>query len=219
LNLQELKANVRTASGKGPSRALRREGKLPAVLYGPGADPLPLFVETIAFEQALKNSKSGQALFNLSISNGKSITKSAMVKELQIHPLTRKYLHIDFYEISMDRKIKVMVPVVTTGQSIGVEIGGVLQIIRRELEISCLPNEIPESITIDIANLDIGDSIHVDEIPLEGNAEIVSDVNFTVLTIGSPKKEEEEVEEEIEGEEAEIEEAEEGEDSETGSEE
>ncbi len=218
MNLQELKANIRTDSGKGPSRALRRDGKLPAVLYGPDAEAVSLSVETTAFEQALKNSTSGQTLFNLLISNGKSITKPAMIKELQIHPLTRKYLHIDFYEIAMDRKIKVMVPVSTTGQAIGVELGGVLQIIRREIEISCLPNEIPEGIVIDITELNIGASVHVDEIPLGDNVEIASDVNFTVLTIGTPKKEEEE---EVEGEEAEIEDegAEETKDSEAESEE
>ncbi len=221
MNLQELKANIRTASGKGHSKMLRREGKLPAILYGPGTDPVHLTVETIAFELALKDSTSGQTLFNLSISNGKSITKSAMIKELQIHPLTRQYLHIDFYEISMDRKIRVMVPVIATGKSVGVELGGVMQIIRRELEVSCLPNQIPESIIIDITELNIGDSVHVDELPLEEDVEIIADVNFTVLTIGSPKKEEEEeVEEELEGEEGELEEgAEEGKDSEAEGEE
>jgi large subunit ribosomal protein L25 len=104
-------------------------------------------------------------------------------------------LHLDFYEVTMDQKIKVMVPVVTTGKSVGVEMGGMLQIIRRELEVFCLPDRIPENITIDITDLDIGDSVHVEAVQLEGDIEIPSEVNFTILTILSTKAEEEEVEE------------------------
>jgi large subunit ribosomal protein L25 len=129
-----------------------------------------------------------------------------MIKELQTDPVSRSLIHVDFYEISMDRKIRVMVPVTTTGTSEGVELGGTLQIVRRELEVLCLPGEIPESIEIDITGLGMGDSIHVQEIPTTGNIEIDAEVNFTVLTILSPKLEEEEVEEgeeELEGEEGE----------------
>jgi large subunit ribosomal protein L25 len=92
----------------------------------------------------------------------------------------------------MDQKIKVMVPVVTTGKCVGVELGGMLQIIRRELEVFCLPDQIPENITIDITDLDIGDSFHVEDLQLEGDVEIPADVNFTILTVLSPKAEEEE---------------------------
>jgi large subunit ribosomal protein L25 len=112
---------------------------------------------------------------------------------------------VDFFEIDMNRKIKIKVPVVTKGKSKGVELGGTLQIIRRELEVLCLPLEIPKSFEIDITDLDIGDSVHVKSIPLGNNIEIPSDVNFTVLTIASPTAAEaapEEVEEEAGAEEA-----------------
>jgi large subunit ribosomal protein L25 len=103
----------------------------------------------------------------------------------------------------MNTKIKIKVPVITKGKSKGVELGGMLQIIRHELEILCLPSEIPESIEIDITDLDVGDSVHVENIVLKDNVEIQSDVNFTILTIVSPKAVEEEVveegEEEAEG--------------------
>jgi large subunit ribosomal protein L25 len=135
-----------------------------------------------------------------------------MVKELQIHPVSRNFLHIDFYEITMDRKIIVNVPVTTTGKSKGVEIGGILQIIRRELEVQCLPLNVPESIEIDITDLEIGDSIHVADIPRQTDVEFLGDENFTVVTVISPKIEEEEVEpEEEEAEEVEEAIAEEGE--------
>jgi large subunit ribosomal protein L25 len=94
-----------------------------------------------------------------------------------------------------------MVPVVTTGKSLGVEMGGMLQIIRRELEVLCLPNQVPENITIDVSDLEIGDSLHVEDLLLEEDVEVPADVNFTILTVLSPKAEEEE--EEVEGEEEE----------------
>ena len=215
----ELKANVRKDTGNGPARVLRREGRVPAVLYGRDTEPVLLSVSTGDFEEVLKKGNVSQVLLNLVIQNGKTFEKSVIIKELQTHPVSKDFLHIDFYEIDMKRKIVVNVPVVTKGKSKGVELGGILQIIRRELEVMCFPGDIPEEITIDISELDIGDSVHVEEIPLEGDMEIQADVNYTVLTVLSPKVEEEEVEEEEE----ELEEGEEGaaegeETSETGKE-
>ena len=129
-----------------------------------------------------------------------------MIKELQTHPVSGNLIHIDFYEVDMKRKINVMVPVVTTGKSVGVEEGGMLNIVRRELEVFCLPGNIPESIEIDISELTIGDSVHIEDVPLGDDVEISADVNYTVVTVLSPKIEEEPVEEEEE----ELEEGEEG---------
>ncbi len=202
MELIELKTNIRTSIGNGPARVLRRNKQIPAVLYGMGTETVLLSVDISDLEQVLKESSASQLLLNLVIQNGKTYTKTVMIKELQIHPVSRDFLHVDFYEIVMDRKIKVNIPVVTRGKSEGVEQGGMLQIIRRELEVLCLPFEIPEQIEIDITNLEIGDSVHVNDISLEGNAEIQADVNFTMLTILSPTAAEEEVSEE-EGEEGE----------------
>jgi large subunit ribosomal protein L25 len=166
-----------------------------------------LTVNIKEFEQILKKGNIGSIILNLVIQNGKKITKPAMIKELQSHPVSGDFLHIDFYEIDMQRKINVMIPIVTKGISKGVELGGLLQIIRREIEVLCMPGDIPEAIELDITDLDVGDSVHVEEIPLGDNVEISSDVNFTVLTIVSPKVEEVEEEEEegLEGEEAAVE--------------
>ena len=156
-------------------------------------------------EQIFKKGNIGSIILNLVIQNGQKVTKPAMIKEFQSHPVSGDFLHIDFYEIDMQRKINVMIPVVTKGICKGVELGGLLQIIRREIEVLCMPGDIPEAIEIDITDLDMGDSLHVDEIPLGDNVEIATDVNFTVLTIVSPKVEEveeEEEEEALEGEEA-----------------
>ena len=203
MELIELNANIRTTVGNGPARRLRQSGQLPAVLYGPGAEPVLLSVNISDFDQVLKKSGVGQLLLNLVIQDSETYTRSAMVKELQTHPVSRNFLHVDFYEIAMDRKIKVKVPIVTTGMAKGVELGGVLQIIRREIEVLCLPFEVPESFEIDIADLDIGDSIHVKDISPEGEIEFLEDEHFTVVTLLSPKLEEEEEPTEEEEEEAE----------------
>ena len=217
MELIDLKVNIRKNTGNGPARRLRMVGRIPAVLYGPETESILLTVDGIDFEKILKKRKSGQVLLNLIIQNGETFTRSAMVKELQIHPLSRNFLHIDFYEIAMERKIRVKVPVVITGKSKGVELGGILQIIRRELEMSCLPLEVPESIEIDVTNLDMGDAIHVGEVAREGDIEFLEEDDFTVVTILSPKVEE--IEEEIEEEEAEEAVGEEGDAPEAGDEE
>jgi len=202
----ELQATVRKTVGNGPARVLRRAGQIPAVFYGRKTEPVLLSVNTKDLEQILKQGSFGQFILNLVIQNGKKVTKAAMIKELQTHPVSGHLIHIDFYEVDMKRKIKVMVPVVTTGKSVGVEEGGMLNIVRRELEVFCLPGDIPESFEIDISELTIGDSIHLEDVPLGENVEVATDVNYTVVTVLSPKVEEEEVEEEEE----ELEEGEEG---------
>jgi len=209
LELNKLKAEVRGTRGKGPARSLRNDGLIPAILYGPGVDSVSLSVNLRDLKEVIKKSRTRQVLVNLEIGNGE--TKSAMIQDLQRDPLSGNYLHVDFYHVEMDRKIKAKVPVTISGKSIGVEKGGLAQLVRRELEIMCLPQDILEFINIDITDMDIGDSVHVDEIPLEGDTEILRDVNYTVVTILSPKKEEEEEVEEVEGEEGEEVEGEEGE--------
>lgn len=206
----ELKTKLRTTVGNGPARVLRREGFTPAVLYGPDTETIMLSVPTHALELITKSSNIGQLLLNLVIEGDKTVAKTAMIRELQTHPLSGNAIHVDFYEVDMTRKIHVSIPVVTTGNSIGVEMGGMLQLVRRELEVLCLPDEIPESIVVDITGLDIGDSLHVEEIEPGEHIEIPAETNFTVLTILAPAAEE--VEEAEEGE------AEEGAEAEAGEE-
>jgi large subunit ribosomal protein L25 len=197
----ELQTTVRKSTGNSPARSLRRSGQIPAVLYGPKIEPVLLAVNIKDLENVLKQGNAFQMILNLVIQNGKKVTKAAMVKELQTHPVSGNFIHIDFYEIDMKRQINVMVPIVTKGQSVGVENGGMLNIVRREIELLCLPGDIPEAIEIDITDLDIGDSIHIEDIPLGENVEVSADFNFTVVTVLSPTvEEEEEVVEEEEGE-------------------
>jgi large subunit ribosomal protein L25 len=163
-----------------------------------------LSISTKALELVTKSANIGQLLLNLTIEGDETVTKTAMIRELQVHPLSGNPIHVDFIEVDMASKINVSIPIVTVGKSKGVEVGGMLQLVRRELEVLCLPNEIPEFIEVDVSNLDIGDSLHVDEIELGENIENPADVNFTVITVLAPALEEEEEEEEgeeLEGEE------------------
>lgn len=203
MDFLNINAKQRTTKGNGPARVLRREGQIPAILYGPENEPTSIAVDAHELELLLKTSRADQIFVNLAIDGGGE--RKALLKELQRHPVSGQYLHADFYEVAMDRKIRVRVPVTTRGKSQGVEMGGMLQIIRRELEVLCLPNDIPDVIEIDITELDMGESVHVEDIPLEGDVEIPHEVNFTILTILSGRKVEEEAEELEEGEEAEVE--------------
>lgn len=196
----DLKANARNTKGKGSSRVLRSEGLVPAILYGKN-DPTMLSVPYSDLEKAFKESTTTQVFINLLVEGGSTV--SAMIKEYQIDPVSRNFLHVDFYEIAMDQKINVKVPVVITGKSIGVEMGGLLQIIRRELEIICIASNVVEFIELDVTDLDIGNSIHVEDIEPPEGIEIPHDVNFTVITVSAakqiPLEEEEEGEEGVEG--------------------
>ena len=213
----ELKTTIRKTVGNGPARELRRQGMIPAVLYGPKAETTMLSVVIRDFENILKFGNMGQLLLNLVIENGKKQSKTAMIKELQTQPVSGALLHVDFYEVAMDQKIRVSIPVVTKGEAVGVDLGGILQIVRHEVDVFCYPNDIPESIEVDISNMEVGDSLHIGDISLDETIELADEANFTVVTVLSPKveEEEEEEEEELEGEEAEDEAA--GEEEEPGS--
>jgi len=196
LALIELKSNIRTSVGKGAAKALRRENRVPAVLYGPGADTVLLSVDTKDLDLVMKNSGAGQLVLSLVVQNGESYTKTTMVKELQVPPVPRNFLHVDFHEVSMDRQLRMKVPVVIKGKAKGVEIGGMMQIIRHELEVLCLPLEVPESIEVDVTDLDMGESIHIGDLSQDGDIEFPDEANLTIVTILTPKVEEEPVEEE-----------------------
>jgi len=202
LDILDIKADIRTSKGNGPARVLRRAGRVPAILYGPGMEPVMLSVDRQDFEGVIRKRKISQILLNLR-QNDDASKRTVMIKEMQTHPVSHDFLHIDFYEVAMDRKIRVNVPIVPKGKSVGVEQGGLLQLIRRELEVLCLPLNIPDALEVDITNLDIGDSLHVEDVPHGEGVEIPADVNFTVVTVLSPKAEAEleEVEEVEEGEE------------------
>lgn len=192
----DLRATERKGTGKGVARALRREGLIPAVVYGPATASIALTISAQDLDKVYEESGSEHVILNLIIENGGTRNKTAMIKEVQTSPLTSQYLHIDFYEISLEKEITVKVQVEPIGKCKGVENGGLLQLIRYELDVSCLPGDIPGKIEVDVSNLDIGDSLHVEEIDVGDKVTLLYDSNFTVATVVAPTVEEEEVVEE-----------------------
>lgn len=193
MELIKLEAKQRETSGKGAARRLRQNKAIPGIVYGSGSEPVMLSLDAIEFDKIIRENGSTGLFFNLKIEGNKS--KTVMLKEMQMDTFGLNYLHIDLHEIDMDTKVTVSIPVEIVGKSKGVEEGGVVQTIRRELDVVCKPVDTPESIQIDISDLGIGDSVHVEEIDLGDNVEIPFDVDFTVITIGAPTEEEEEIEE------------------------
>ena len=196
MELIELNVKTREGKGKGAARKLRAANAIPAIVYGAKVDPVKLALDTITFDKIIRDNGTTGLFFDLSIDGGEK--KMVMLKEIQMDPFGLKYLHVDFQEIDMDHKVYVTIPVETEGVSAGVKEGGLLQIIRRELEVYCKPSDTPETITIDISSLDIGDAVHVEDIDLGDAIEIPHDVNFTVITIVPPTASSEGVEEEDE---------------------
>lgn len=187
----------RQPKGKGGARKLRQADQLPAILYGAKSEE-PVALALNATEFILKLNDMGQALIDLTLEGETGGTKTVMLKEVQVDPVSRRPLHVDFYEVDMKQTITVDVPVVTVGTAQGVEEGGMVQMIRRELTVACLPTDIPENIEVDVTELTMGDSLHLSEVTLPEGVEVPSDADFTILTIVSSIMAEVEVEEEEE---------------------
>jgi len=202
LELIELKAKTREKSGKGACRQLRNEKRIPAVVYGAKTETAMLSLDTSNFDKVIRDHGSTGLFFSLKVDDASGAERIVMLKDMQMDTFGINYLHVDLQEIDMDTKVNVVIPVEATGSSKGVKEGGLLQIIRRELEVLCKPADTPESIKIDITDLDVGDAVHVEDIDLGEAIEIPHDVNFTVLTIVVPAAEEVEEEEEFDEEEA-----------------
>ena len=193
-----LSVEVREDTGKGVARSLRRSGLVPAVIYGKSRPSQALTVNP----EDLKNKMSGNAIFDLSITaTGDEIKETVMIKEVQKDPIKGELLHIDFHHISMDEKITVNVSLNLIGEAPGVREGGVLQQLLREVEIECLPLDIPEALQLDISKLEMGNSMLVNDLEVPENIEIKTPFDEAIVTIVVPTEEEEELEEETEGDE------------------
>jgi large subunit ribosomal protein L25 len=208
-----LTAEIREGIGKEKAKKLRLQGLIPAIFYGPRSQTIPLVIQSKDLAKALQTEAGENVLIDLDIRKGaKSDRKVVMLKDIQIDPLRRVTLHTDFYEVAMDEMVTVEVPVHLVGKPEGTKVGGILEQVRRMIEVQCFPGDIPKSIDVDVSALKIGDSIHVQDIQVE-KARIISDTNFTIATVVPPVVEEKVVEavapEAVEG--AEVKEKEEGE--------
>ena len=205
-----LSVDVRTESGKKFAKRLRYRGQLPAVVYGENAASVACSVDYRTLSDLLK-AHGRNAIISLSAGDG---SQSTIIKDIQYHPVRGEILHVDFHRIDLTRKIVVDVPVQATGSAVGVRIGeGILEQMLHEIEVECLPTDIPDHIAVDVSALEIGDSLHVSDIVLDGDdLSIVTDSDRTMFAVAAPALViEEEEEEDEEGLVAEGEEGEEGE--------
>ena len=179
-----LAAEMRPGVGKGPARQARRDGSVPAVIYGPESEPRAIAVNQKALKAAIRSVSGASTLMDLEI-DGK--TNKVIMREVQRDPVTSDIIHVDFHAVSMSKPINVAIQIRVVGSAIGVKRdGGILQINMRDLEVLCLPDQIPGHIEVDVSELAIGDSIHVEDLTLPEDINVVADSSRTVLVIGAP---------------------------------
>ncbi|GGD93663.1 50S ribosomal protein L25 [Tsuneonella deserti] len=181
-----LPAEARERAGKGASRVLRREGRVPAVIYGGKEEPTPIHVEAKELVRQLGTGHFMNSIVMIEV-GGKTVR--ALPKDVAFDPVSDRPIHVDFLRLAKDSKIQVAVPVVFVNEddSPGLKRGGVLNVVRHELELVCESDKIPDDITIDVTGKDIGDSIHISEVTLPAGAEsAITDRDFTIATLVAP---------------------------------
>lgn len=186
----EISAQVRNQVGKGESRRLRRAGAVPAVVYG-RRDGLQVSLHVKKLKHLLSTAGRTNAIFQLNLEGEEFRERKVIVKELQFHPVSGDMLHVDLYEVSMEKEIVVSVPLRFVGEPVGVKMsGGILGHLLREVEVECLPGRIPEFIPLEVSQLDIGDALHVRDLPVQEGIRILNDPDEAVVSISAPTVEE-----------------------------
>jgi large subunit ribosomal protein L25 len=198
-----LSARVREEKGKGAANKLRRNKQIPAVLYGPNTSPVMLSVSELDLRTILKSATGENIVLGLQIDTGKgSETKNVILKELQSDSIRPIYYHADFYEISMDRELTFDIPIHLVNTPVGVANGGILQHVKREVSVSCLPGDLVDYLEVDVSALDIGGSVHVKEVVFPKGIRSLEDAEMTLAVLNAPAVVVEKVEEELKVEEA-----------------
>jgi large subunit ribosomal protein L25 len=182
-----LSAAARTATGKGVARSLRREGRLPAVIYGSAREPQSLSLDARELGRLLGHINAETTVIELAVDGASSRT---LIRDIQRHPLSRAIIHVDFQELVAGEKVVVQIPIVLTGTSIGVRLnGGIMTQILQELECRVDPTNIPSRIEVDITDVTIGHSIHVSEVKVPEGVEVLDDESGTIMIVSAPKEE------------------------------
>ncbi len=182
----QLSAETRERAGKGASRVLRREGRTPAVIYGGNEEPIAIHLEEKALNKALGTGHFFNSVVELTV-GGKTIR--TLPKDVAFHPVTDRPQHADFLRVSKDSVVHVDVPVafINEEKSPGLKKGGILNVVRHELEMICAPDAIPDDIIVDVAGYEVGDSIHISAVTLPAGVKpAISDRDFTIATIVAP---------------------------------
>lgn len=201
-----IRSRTRDGVGKGVARQLRRDGRIPGVLYGAGGKNFNLSLDTNFWVKLLETDGHNlRTRPSTLVVDGEDRPSAVLLRDMQVDPVTDTPLHIDLLRFDPERELDIEIPVVVTGEeeSPGVKIGGVVNLVRHNLEVHCKAKNIPEEIVISVATFNIGDVLHINDITLPDGVEVISDVNFTIATIIGAQAEvadEEEVVEEAEGE-------------------
>jgi large subunit ribosomal protein L25 len=180
-----VEAQSRPSSGKGPARRLRAAGKLPAIVYGPGKSAQAISINPKDVKTVLSQPMGRNTVFTLSIDGA---TQLAMVKNFEYHPVSRELLHADLYTVTLDRTVDVEVPLVLTGKSKGVALGGILQQVFRKLPLRCTPDKIPAKLEFDITNVELRQSVPVKALALADGVRVMLDGNQTIVSVVAPDK-------------------------------
>ena len=194
---EKLNVNIREGKGTSSARRIRLKDQIPAILYHSGLDAISLSVDKKELYKALK---TGQVIFEVIV---KDKNQFVLVKDVQYHPVNDNIMHIDFQKVKEDEKISLEVPLRVTGEAEGVQVGGILVQIINTITVKCKPTTIPEALIIDVTDLELNSSLSVKDIQLAADVEIITAEDLAVVSVQEPKKEEEIVEEILEGEEGE----------------
>jgi large subunit ribosomal protein L25 len=176
---------TREGGGKGPARRTRMAGKLPAIFYGPNAPAQPIAVDAKEFTKRVAHLE-GSHLIELRSVHAELNQRKVLLRDIQFDPVAGLPLHADFYEVALDKEIEVRVPLHFEGKAAGVTLGGILQPILREVAVLCLPTQIPDFLTVDVSNVGIHESIHVNDLALPEGVSIASKENEAVVTVVPP---------------------------------
>lgn len=184
-----LGVETRDGRGKGASRRLRRTGKVPGIFYGPKSTAMPIAVDRKDFASHVANLE-GSHLIRFESSVADLQKRVALVREVQHHPVHGGILHVDFYEVDLTQRLQVTVPLHFVGKAKGVADGGILQPIVREMQVECLPSDIPQFIEVDVTALQIHDAVHLADVPMPPNVTAVVETNEAVVSVLPPTVEE-----------------------------
>lgn len=191
-----IQVEPRQGTGKGHSRKLRQDGWIPAVVYGAGKDPVPIQVERVMFLDLLRKAGGENAVFLLELA-GTGKSRHAMVREIDADPITSRVRHVDFQRLVMDQVVRVTVPIEVEGIASGVKNQlGVLDFMTREVGVECLPNRIPQVLTVDVSALEIGDHLELGDLELPDGVVLTDELDRVIVSVAAPRVEEEEEAEE-----------------------
>jgi large subunit ribosomal protein L25 len=200
MELAQLKIEIRQGSGKGAARRLRMGNKLPGIIYGPGEESIKVQVDPTEIRKAVRSHEGSLPVFSIvGVKDAEKLTGNVvLVRELQTDPVTHDYLHVDFMKVDLSKQITVEVPIHFVGKALGTKEGGIIDEPVRKLDVKCFPTDIPEFIDVDISSLNVGDSIHIQDVRLPKACTVDLSINYTVVSVILPKRGKEEVTEEAE---------------------